>query len=159
MMQYPEELIKSQHPDYGVLLCSDSRVSETFLTDFSFTPGKVFVVRNIGNNYLACRGSVLYAIKELEVKEFIVLGHNNCGAIKALYSFKSLPEEIKGELFSLYLLLKDCIKKKSPDELSVENVIRQVELIERDVNGTSSTRISGMYYDFSDGDVKVRRLV
>lgn len=89
------QLVKGQNPESLIIACSDSRVSPTILTQSK--PGDVFVLRNAGNivpPYGASQGgeaaTIEYAVSVLGVKEIIVCGHTNCGAMKALLT----PEEL-----------------------------------------------------------------
>ena len=72
----------SQHPIAVVLSCIDSRVPVELI--FDVTLGDIFVTRiagNIGNLDIA--GSIEYACKVANAKLIVVLGHKECGAIKA----------------------------------------------------------------------------
>lgn len=72
----------SQHPIAVVLSCSDSRVPIEIIFDLSV--GDLFVTRVAGN--VASDdviGSIEYACKVAGAKVIIVLGHKECGAIKA----------------------------------------------------------------------------
>jgi len=73
---------QGQYPFAALLGCADSRVSPELIFDQG--EGDIFVVRvagNIlGNGSLA---SMEYAVKNLGVKLLVVMGHENCGAVKA----------------------------------------------------------------------------
>jgi len=81
-----EELAKGQSPSVLWIGCSDSRLQTGHITQTM--PGTLFIQRNIGNvapihdwNF----ATVLeYAIRHLKVKEIVICGHSDCGAIKAL---------------------------------------------------------------------------
>lgn len=74
-----------QHPFAVVLTCSDSRVSPEILFDQGL--GDLFVIRNAGNLISDIdMGSIEYAVEHLDVQLIIVLGHTECGAIKAYIS-------------------------------------------------------------------------
>jgi carbonic anhydrase len=73
---------KAQHPFAVVITCSDSRVSPEIIFDQGI--GDLFVVRNAGNLISDIdMGSIEYAVEHLKTKVIIVLGHTECGAIKA----------------------------------------------------------------------------
>ena len=77
-----EELKEKQQPFAAVLGCSDSRTSLELIFDQSL--GDIFSVRLAGN--VACRkaiGSLEYSCKYLGSKIIVVMGHSNCGAVKA----------------------------------------------------------------------------
>lgn len=84
-----EQLSKGQQPHTLVIACSDSRVDPAVI--FDCAPGELFVVRNVANltpEY--CPGGVHgvsaaleYAVKVLKVKSVVVLGHRECGGVRA----------------------------------------------------------------------------
>ncbi|MBP5694962.1 MAG: carbonic anhydrase [Bacilli bacterium] len=74
-----------QHPFAIVITCSDSRVVPEII--FNASLGDLFVIRVAGNvvgDYEL--SSVAYALKHLNTKCVLVLGHTNCGAIEAALS-------------------------------------------------------------------------
>ena len=81
-----QELVKGQSPPVLWIGCSDSRIQTGHITQMK--PGHLFIQRNIGNvapihdwNF----ATVLeYAIKHLKVRDIVICGHSDCGAIKAL---------------------------------------------------------------------------
>lgn len=76
------ELNKGQHPFAVVVSCSDSRVPPELVFDQGL--GSIFSVRTAGNvigDYEL--GSIEYAVEHLGCKLIVVLGHEDCGAIKA----------------------------------------------------------------------------
>ena len=73
---------EAQHPFAVVLTCADSRVSPEILFDQGI--GDLFVIRNAGNLVSDIdMGSIEYAVEHLDAKLIVVLGHTECGAIKA----------------------------------------------------------------------------
>src|SRR5881409_1081690 len=79
------ELTKSQHPFAIIVGCSDSRVPPELVFDQG--AGDLFVVRVAGNLVsgagFTVKGSIEYAVAELGVPLIVVLGHSQCGAVKA----------------------------------------------------------------------------
>jgi carbonic anhydrase len=89
--QIKEASAQTQHPKAVVISCSDSRVPPEFIFDEGL--GELFVIRTAGNimgNFEL--GSIEYAVKHLGVKLIVVLGHTNCGAIKAFLTYDGHPE-------------------------------------------------------------------
>ena len=77
-----EELLKGQNPFAVIVSCSDSRVPPELLFDQAL--GDLFVVRTAGNVVDAIAvGSVEYAVEHLHTPLVVVMGHENCGAVKA----------------------------------------------------------------------------
>lgn len=82
------QIQNGQHPFAVVLTCSDSRVSPEILFDQGL--GDLFVIRNAGNLVSDIdMGSVEYAVEHLKTKLVVVLGHSECGAIKAYIGDKN----------------------------------------------------------------------
>jgi carbonic anhydrase len=74
---------KGQHPFAAVLTCAYSRLSPEIIFDQSI--GDIFVVRNAGNVAEPVgEGSLEYAVAHLGVRLIVVLGHEACGAVKAV---------------------------------------------------------------------------
>ncbi len=87
-----------QTPFAAVLGCADSRVPPEILFDQGI--GDLFVIRVAGHVIdTATLGSIEYAVAGLEVPLILVLGHENCGAVKAAVSMledrHSVPEYFK----------------------------------------------------------------
>ncbi len=94
-----QTLSRQQDPRALFITCSDSRVDPTLLTQTD--PGDLFILRTAGNlipTYGAAIGgstaTVEYAVSVLKIKEIIICGHTDCGAMKALLhpdKLESLP--------------------------------------------------------------------
>jgi len=84
-----EKLAQGQSPSALVVSCSDSRVDPNLILQAS--PGDLFSLRNAGNlvpSFGASNGgeeaSIEFAVVALGVKDIVVCGHSQCGAMKAL---------------------------------------------------------------------------
>jgi carbonic anhydrase len=87
-----------QSPEALFITCCDSRVIPTVITHGA--PGDLFIVKNMGNFVPAYSETVLdgtgvaaaveYAVEHLHVRDIIVCGHSDCGAMKALYKDRTL---------------------------------------------------------------------
>ena len=74
-------VIDTHEPDAAVLSCSDARVSPDIIFDAGI--GDLFTVRTAGQVIDdAVIASLEYAVDVLGVRLLVVLGHQNCGAIK-----------------------------------------------------------------------------
>lgn len=90
--EYMRDLVEhGQHPEVLLIACSDSRVDPAILTGAA--PGDLFVVRNVANlvppyrldgKFDGARSAIEYAVRDLNVKHIVILGHAHCGGIKAL---------------------------------------------------------------------------
>ncbi|WP_321910835.1 MULTISPECIES: carbonic anhydrase [unclassified Paraburkholderia] len=84
-------LAHSQAPHTLFITCADSRVSPEMITQAK--PGDLFVCRNIGN-IVPAYGEMLggvsavveFAVLALNVKQIVLCGHTDCGAMKGLAS-------------------------------------------------------------------------
>ena len=121
-----EALSKGQCPTALVIACSDSRVDPALLTQAS--PGDLFVVRNVANivphfsAQVHSIGSALeYGIKHLNIKHIIVLGHSQCGGIKALLDNKATDSDC----------IQDWIKYATPakERALAQHSIEEVQKI------------------------------
>jgi carbonic anhydrase len=76
------ELVKGQRPFAAVLSCADSRVPPEYIFDQGL--GDIFVMR-VAGNFSDASGvaSLEYAVKHFQVPLIVVLGHEDCGAVKA----------------------------------------------------------------------------
>ena len=80
-------LVRGQHPYATILGCSDSRVPPELIFDANF--GELFVIRVAGNVMSPeVAGSMQYAGTHLKTPLFVVLGHENCGAVHAALDMK-----------------------------------------------------------------------
>lgn len=84
-----EKLSTGQSPQALFISCSDSRVVPDLI--MMTNPGDLFVVRNAGNivpPFGASNGgegpSIEFALCALGVRDIVICGHSQCGAIKAL---------------------------------------------------------------------------
>jgi carbonic anhydrase len=88
------EIASSQHPFAVVVCCSDSRVAPEIVFDQGL--GDLFVVRTAGNMLSGIEiGSIEYAVTHLQASLVFVMGHENCGAVKAFIEGGDIPGHIK----------------------------------------------------------------
>ncbi|MCU1470141.1 MAG: carbonic anhydrase [Glaciihabitans sp.] len=77
-----EEVAGSQEPIAALFGCSDSRLAAEIIFDKGI--GDLFVIRNAGQVISeSVLGSLEYAVAELHVPLIVVLGHDECGAVRA----------------------------------------------------------------------------
>jgi carbonic anhydrase len=88
--RYRELAERGQAPEVMVIGCCDSRVSPEVIFDAG--PGELFVVRNVANlvpvyapdgGAHGVSAALEYAVRALRVKHIVVLGHAQCGGIRA----------------------------------------------------------------------------
>jgi len=92
---------EGQKPEIMIIGCCDSRASPEII--FNMGPGDIFVTRNIANqvppyqpdgHFHATSAALEYAVKTLQVKHIIVLGHGHCGGIAAVLAGAAASGEI-----------------------------------------------------------------
>jgi len=109
-------LLRQQKPFVAVLSCSDSRVPIEIIFDAGL--GDIFAVRTAGHVLSKeVLGSLEYAIKTLGVKLVMILGHENCGAIRTAvetYQNKNY-DELSENLQSIMNHIYPAIKKINND--------------------------------------------
>lgn len=124
------EIAKGQHPFAVVISCSDSRVPPELIFDQGL--GDLFVIRTAGNLVGGLEiGSVEYAVEHLQVPLIVVLGHEQCGAIKAFVEGGETPGHIKDIVDSIKAEAEICaIAKDDKDRLAhcIEANLRHVTL-------------------------------
>lgn len=94
------ELAHHQIPDAALFGCADSRLAAEIIFDKGL--GDLFVVRNAGQVISdSVIGSLEYAVSVLDVPLIVVLGHDECGAVRAAIDSRAedaapLPPHIDG---------------------------------------------------------------
>jgi carbonic anhydrase len=86
------KLSTGQTPKTLIIACSDSRVDPALIS--SASPGELFVVRNVANlvppfesantGFHGSSAAIEFAIVNLKVENVVVMGHRQCGGIRAL---------------------------------------------------------------------------
>lgn len=86
-----EELAAGQSPETMVIACSDSRVDPA--TVFSAGPGQLFMIRSVAGlipryapdmSLHGTSAALEYGVRVLKVKRVVLLGHAQCGGVRAL---------------------------------------------------------------------------
>ena len=148
--------INSHTPIAVIVTCSDARTSPEHI--FNKNLNRIFVVRTAGNVVdNVGLGSIEYAVKALGVRLVIVLGHQNCGAVKATIAGGSVPPHIN----SIVNEIKPAVAtaKKEQGYLLVNsiqaNAIRISEKIrhDSDLKDVSDVKVVPAYYSLETGKV------
>lgn len=158
------ELAAGQRPFAAVVCCSDSRVPPEIVFDCGL--GDLFVLRQAGNvaNSPTALASIEFAVSQLDVPLIFVLGHTDCGAVKAAMGAINDNTPLPGDLNSLVEAIAPAIKQsQSQPGNALNNAERaNVRLVEQtlrtnlaNTTGTArSARIAGGIYDVSSGRVQ-----
>jgi carbonic anhydrase len=167
-----QQLARGQNPETLFITCSDSRIDPCLLTQSR--PGDLFILRNAGNivppHGTPVNGeaaTVEYAVAVLGVKDVIVCGHAQCGAMKALLSPESLRDLPALAAWLGYAEATRRVIQASYGHLSgehllsaavEENVLTQLEnlrtlpAVAAGVRG-GTVHLHGWVYDFEKGEV------
>jgi carbonic anhydrase len=155
LKQHTEE---KQEPFAAVLSCADSRVPIELV--FDQTIGHIFVTRVAGNLVTPeIIGSLEYGAAVLGTKVILVMGHSNCGAVKATIQGKEVP----GQISSLFPHIQPAVDQAGP---KLEAVTKANAKIQAALLREASTVIAGMvkagklkvvagYYDLGSGSVSL----
>ncbi|PCI56935.1 MAG: hypothetical protein COB36_01300 [Alphaproteobacteria bacterium] len=106
----PRLVKEGQSPKYFIISCIDSRSNPS--TIFRTQPGSFFAHKAMGaivrpyKQGTALSAALQFALNHNNVKQIIVLGHTNCGAIQALVENLDDPE-----ISSFINVVKDALTK------------------------------------------------
>jgi len=146
---------QGQSPQITLVTCSDSRVQATVFQKEAIN--KVFTIENIGNQIITSEGSVDYGIYHLKTPILLILGHSDCGAIKALLKGCSEEREtIKEEVEQMNHILANLDNGgniKNPSPVIQSNVHSQVEIALKKYKNLiekNELMVVGAYYDFAN---------
>jgi len=146
-----------QEPFAAVLSCADSRVPVELVFDQSI--GHVFVTRVAGNMATTeIIASLEYGAAVLGTKAILVMGHSNCGALKATIDGKAVP----GQISSLYAPLRAAVDAAGTD---LTAAIKANARIQAELLSHASPVLAGLikekklmiaagYYDLASGTVE-----
>ncbi|MBF0119710.1 MAG: carbonic anhydrase [Desulfobacterales bacterium] len=155
-----KKLKTGQYPFAAIISCSDSRVPLEIIFDQGI--GDLFIIRDAGNiiDDMAL-GGIEYAIKYLESKIIIVLGHDKCGAVAATLKGGKVPGHI-AKIVEQIQPAVDKAKKLSGDTLAnaiKENVLLNVTKVEtsepiiKEFVHKNKIKVVGGIYCFDTGKV------
>jgi carbonic anhydrase len=117
-----ERTVDKQEPFAAVLTCADSRVPVELI--FDETIGQIFVVRVAGNVVTPeIIGSLEYGAAVLGIKVILVLGHANCGAVKAAIQGKDVP----GQISALFPHIQSAIDQAGTDLAAVTKANSEIQ--------------------------------
>jgi carbonic anhydrase len=163
-----QDLAMAQYPGVLWIGCSDSRADPERIT--GAPPGELFVTRNVGNiipNHDWNLAAVIeYSLNYLGIKEIVVCGHSDCGAMKAL------DADLHDPYIPLWLNdardAKTRVDARIPDpttteekkvrsrEIEIENVRLQIEHLitypsVSQAIADGRIQVHGLYYDLVTG--------
>ncbi|MDX9731750.1 MAG: carbonic anhydrase [Bdellovibrionales bacterium] len=166
------KLSSGQTPKTLIIGCSDSRVDPALLS--SASPGDLFIVRNVANlvppyeengGFHGVSSAIEFAVLNLKVENVIVLGHRQCGGIRALMAG---PGENKSTFISRWVSIAEDAKQRvlakyagaDPDELchrceleSIRTSLRNLRTFPfvQEAIETRQMNLIGAYFDLEEG--------
>jgi len=151
-----ERTVNTQTPFAAVLTCADSRIPVELV--FDQTIGHIFVTRVAGNVVTPeIVASLEFGVAVLGVKALLVIGHSNCGAVKAAMTTDTVP----GQISVLYQRIHPAIEKSGGDiDKAIQaNAKIQAELLRasstviREATKAGKLRVESAVYNLATGKV------
>ncbi len=179
--KHEKELLELAHegqsPKALFIGCSDSRVIPNVILQAK--PGDLFVVRNVGNfvppfkednDFHSTASAIEYAVSVLNVKDIIICGHSDCGAIKHIFMPAS---KLDSSFIHTTNWLKLAQRAKSMamvslgDDANTEDLLRTTEKLSiitqldnlmtypivKERLDNETLHIHGWYYDVKSGNI------
>lgn len=172
-----EQLADKQTPEIAMISCCDSRVDPGIL--FDLEPGEIFVIRNVANlvppfetegDYHGTSAALQFAVTCLQVTQVVVLGHANCGGIRALmendgsiqtdsfiHSWMNLAAAAKKEVLARDDLNTPEQRIATCEKTAVLHSLNKLMTYPwiRERVEAGSLNLMGCYYDLRNGDLIV----
>src|SRR6516225_1297266 len=132
--RYRELSVRGQSPEVMVIGCCDSRVSPEVIFDAG--PGELFVMRNIANlvpvyqpdeNAHGVSAALEFAVNVLRVKHIVVLGHAQCGGIRAFIDKIEpiSPGDFIGKWMAMFIKPGEVVEQRSHE--TMQDFVTRIE--------------------------------
>ena len=162
-------LAEGQAPLAAIVGCADSRVAPELIFDQGV--GDLFVVRVAGNIVSGAgptvKGSIEFAVAVLGVRLILVLGHSQCGAVKAAIEHIDANDALPGSIGELIHPIRSAVvatRGRPGDKLN--NVIRanvekgverlkELDPILSKLAKTGELKVVGGSYELRTGQVEL----
>ena len=153
-----EHTADKQEPFAAVLACADSRIPVELIFDQSI--GHIFVTRVAGNVVTPeIIASLEYGVAVLGVNALLVLGHTNCGAVKAAMKADTVP----GQISVLYPPLRPAVVQSGGNlakaiEVNARmqaDLLRTSSTVIREAVSAKTLKVVSAVYDLATGQVSV----
>lgn len=122
---------QGQSPETLVIACSDARADPQ--TVFGAGPGELFVVRNVAGlvppyepdaNYHGTSAALEYGVRVLKVARIAVLGHADCGGVKAMV--EGAPEEAQ-DFVDSWMKIAESVMGTIPKQVGNRDILDHCE--------------------------------
>ena len=174
--RYRELSERGQSPEVMVIGCCDSRVSPEVIFDAG--PGELFVVRNVANlvpvyqpdsGTHGVSAALEYAVNVLKVKHIVVLGHAQCGGIRAVIDKTAplSPGDFIGKWMAMFIKPGEVVEQRDRESMAdftvrIEKaaVFRSLENLTtfpfvRNAVERGDMRLHGAYFGVAEGSLFV----
>jgi carbonic anhydrase len=153
-----DKMKASQEPFATIVGCSDSRVPPELIFDQGL--GDLFVVRVAGNVVGPIElDTIEYGVFRLHTPLILVLGHENCGAVKAALALKEGQKS--PDIQHIYPLIEPALTNLTGqgnqllEQAVKKNVMHNVDVIKKDPRiaqliKEGKLQVLGGYYDLVD---------
>lgn len=161
-----------QTPKTLIIGCSDSRVDPAIMS--SASPGDLFVVRNVANLVPPCESggrfhgvssAIEFAVQNLKVENVVILGHRQCGGIRALVTNQSTnPNSFVDRWVQIAQSAKEKVIAENPDadletlcrSCEMESIVTSLENLKtfpfvREAIAQRGLMLLGIYFDLESG--------
>ncbi len=168
--------VYGQKPEVMVISCCDSRVTPEGI--FNAGPGELFVVRNVANlvpPYEDTEGqhgtsaAIEFAVNGLKVKHIVIMGHGQCGGVKAFRENANEPMAT-GEFIGRWIKLLEpaaiamaCmpVDKTDDPQLAMEYAgirqslknLRTFPFVEQALE-SGNLQVHGAWFDIGSGELR-----
>lgn len=153
-----QNTVEKQEPFAAVLSCADSRVPVEIAFDQSI--GHLFVARVAGNiTTPEITASLEYGALVLGTKVIMVLGHGNCGAVKATMEGKAVP----GQISALYAPIRPAVdaapgNAEEATKINAKNqakILSQASPVLAGLIKENKLKVVAAHYDLANGRVSL----
>lgn len=139
---YTNLAARGQSPETLVIACSDSRNDPAHL--MRSEPGDMFVIRNVAaivppyqpdGNYHGTSAAIEFAVRQVGVKNIVVLGHALCGGINALANQGGAACD--HEFITHWLTIGEGVRKKIEQDMKGATNDQKLRALEKAMVQTS----------------------
>lgn len=167
-------LALGQQPEVLFIACSDSRVVPNLFA--STNPGDLFVHHNIGNIVPAhhihgeesSKAALEFSLSSLNIKDIVVCGHSECGAMIGVCHPETLPEDCcslkkwlehakdalekvkQGNSLDAYLSFHNQVSQMNV-LVQMKHILSYPQVLQRVERGT--LRVHGWWFDIAQANV------
>ncbi len=167
---------QGQSPEVAIVSCCDSRVEPSII--FDCQPGDLFTIRNVANlvppyesegAYHGTSAALEFAVNGLGVSHILVLGHAQCGGVKALVKGND-EDVVKSDFIHNWMSIAQDAAHKVINDNTLTTETERCRQCEQEVVGVSlnnlmtfpwirekvesgNLHLHGWYFDLAVGEL------